>query len=191
MNKILISVTITWLFVLVSIWMAQSEYSKLNNFKTRIYHIERQIDNLECKKLYKSGLIEMVIHYNNEQLSYFPSERKNLSLSKRCKMQMDQFGQSKIFKAILLKDWPSNLLLDLYLDSKHVVILKKEIKKRQNDDRLTIVVALGIGIFITVINFFVWYFKIDVNKIVVSKKFQWLLYFIAIYAVLSYLLIET
>jgi len=187
MNKLLSSTIITWVLVLFFIWVLHSEDLKLYNIKNNIYNIEEEIDNISCKRLYKSGLIEMTINYNENKLTFFPNTWKGFSLGKRCEMQLKYYEQSKRFKAILLQGSKNNFPLDLYIDKKHIVIFNEEIEKRKNSNRNGIHIAFTLGILMSFIYFLIWYYKIDMDKIVKSIKFKWILYIIAIFTIISYI----
>lgn len=187
MNKLLLSVIITWVFIFFFILAIKSEDSKLYDIKNNAYNIEEKIDDISCKKIYKSGLIEMTINYNNNILTFFPDKWKQFSLSKRCKMQLEYYRNSKMLQATLLKDSMSSKPLDLYIDKEHIIIFSEELEKRKNSNRNGIYIALMFGILVSFINFLVWYYKIRIDKLVQSSNFKWILYFIAIFAIVSYI----
>jgi len=190
MNKLL-SFFVIIVFYSIFVLVVQERINKLNHINSNIYTVQSKIKEIQCKKNYRSHLIKIIIYYkesniSNNKLTFIPRQNSNLSLKQQCQLLGQDYGKSKTFKAIVLKDF-SNDILDLYIGTNHIIKFSEKIESEKKELQQSIAISSFFCIVLILINVLVLYFGIDMKKILNSQKFSWILYFIFVSTIVLYL----
>jgi hypothetical protein len=182
-NKQVISTLIILLFLIPFIIFVKTT---LIDSTTHINEIQGIVSKVECKKINRKLNGEVYIYYNNSFLKFQDSLLKGNTFSSRCRELSNILMIGKKFYAKTLAT-PSKVL-DLEINNYKILNFDDTVKEFNHLGNMTILITVIIGILLILGNIFIYYKKINPEKILEYPWFQKVLYFVAIMGILRFLL---
>jgi len=184
-NKQIISTIITWLFLLPIIWFGYSTGITKN---TPLNKIEGVISKIECKQKSKRLNGKLYIYYeeNKRNISFWSEYLNRENFDKGCIELSKLIKIGSKFTAITTDN--VDQVIEVIVGSNTFLEAKEEIIKINNNNNIQIIIFLFMGGVLTLGNVIIWFYKLNPDNWVKSSFFQGMLYFIAIMAIIGYLL---
>ena len=185
MNKQILSTIITWLFLLPLIWFGYSERITKN---TPLHKVEGVISKIECKQKSKRFNGKLYIYYeeNKKNISFGNEYLKREHFDKGCIELSKIIKIDSKFTAITTDN--VDQVIDVVVGSTTLLEANEEIMKINDNNNLNLIIFLLLGGILTLGNVIIWFYKLNPDNWVKSSFFQGMLYFIAIMAIIGYII---
>ena len=183
MNKQIISIIITWLFILPIIWFIHSTGITKN---TSLNKIEGVVSKIECKQKSKRLNGKLYIYYekNKKNISFWDEHLMRDNFDKGCIELSKIVKINTRFTAVTTNN--TDQVLEVVVGSNTLLEINEEIIKINERKDFAIIISLFIGVVFTFINVIIWFYKLNPDNWIKSSSFQYILYFIAIMAIIRY-----
>jgi len=185
MNKQILSTIIAWLWLLPFIWFG---YSSRITKNTPLHKVEGVISKIECKQKNKRLNGKLYIYYeeNKKNISFWNEYLKRENFDKGCIELSKIIKANAKFTAIVTDNNPKQVI-DVVVGSTTLLKANEEIIKINHHSTIGIIIFLLLGGVITLGNVIIWFYKLNPDNWVKSSFFQYVLYFIAVMAIIRYI----
>jgi len=183
-NKQILSTIITWLWLLPIIWFIDSTGITKN---TPLHKVEGVISKIECKQKNKRFNGKLYIYYeeNKKNISFWNEYLKRENFDKGC-IELSKIVKVNARFTAITTDNPKQVI-EVVVGSTTLLEANEEIKKINDSKDIGIIISLFIGGVLTLGNVIIWFYKLNPDNWVKSSFFQYVLYFIAVMAIIRYI----